>query len=89
MKFFALENNEAPTLSHLQQEESSADLTAYADHHLVGSVEFVFHEAMSSLSDPVLLTLSTIGVVPVSTNALMEHVEMTVRWKRSRGTPWA
>ena len=64
-------------------------VVSHADHDLVGIVEFVGHEAMSSVSDPVLFTLSTIGVEPVRTTALIEQVEITVRWKRSRGTPWA
>ncbi len=87
LDLLALEDDEASSLARLEEEQTIAHLTAYADHDLVGGVEFVLHEAMSSLKVPVLLTLNTIGVEPVSTTALIEQVEMTVRWKRSRGTP--
>ncbi len=89
LELLALHDDETSALARLEQEEAVADLAAHAHHDLVGGVEDVVHEAMSSLSDPVLLTLSTTGVESVKTMALTEHVEMTVRWKRSRGTPWA
>ncbi len=35
------------------------------------------------------LTHRTTGVESVMTSALTDAVETTVRWNRSRGTPWA
>ena len=85
----ALHDHESTALAHLQQEEPIAHLAAHADHHLVGIGEDVVHEGARSFSDSVLLTLNTTGVQFVKPIALIEQVEMTVRWKRSSGTPWA
>ena len=85
----ALEDSEATTLAHLQQEHAVAHFAQDTHHHLVGVVEDVVHEGARSFSEPVLFTHSTTGTESVKTNALTEHGEITVRWKRSRGTPWA
>ena len=85
----ALHDHESSTLAGLEEEESIAHLAAHADHHLVGIGEDVVHEGARSFSDSVLLTLNTTGVEFVKPIALIEQVEMTVRWKRSSGTPWA
>jgi hypothetical protein len=79
LQLLAFDNDEAPTLASLQQEEPAADVAAHADHHLVGGVEDVVHDGESSFKDAVLLTLKTTGVESVKATALTEHVEMTVR----------
>ena len=89
LKFFALYDHETASLAHLEQEKTITDLSANPHHHLVGRVKDVVHDGANSLSDEVEFTQSTRGApVPIA-SALTEQVEMTVRWKRSSGTPWA
>jgi hypothetical protein len=85
----ALNNHQSATLTYLEQEKPGAYFAADPDHHFVRLVKFKIHEGVSSWRDEVELTLRTMGVEPVKASALTEQVEMTVRWKRSRGTPWA
>ena len=89
LDLLALDDGETSTFSDLEEEESVTHLSSNAHHDLVGFVEDVVHEGLSPFSDSVLLTQSTMGVESVKVMALSEHGEITVRWKRSRGTPWA
>ena len=89
LELLDLHHDEASSLARLEQEEAAAHLAAGAHHDPVGSVEDVLHEATSSLSAPVELTHNTTGASSERAIALTEQVEMTVRWKRSSGTPSA
>src|ERR1700678_4103840 len=79
LNLFALDNDEASTLSNLQQKEPITDFAAHPDHDFVRVGKDVVHDGPSSFNDPVLLTHSTTGVPPVKATALREHGEMTVR----------
>ena len=87
LELLALHNDESATLSDLEEKEAGADLAAHANHDPVGVSKDVVHEGLRPFSELVLFTHSTIGVDPVKATALTEHGEMTVRWKRSSGTP--
>ncbi len=89
LDLLALHYHQTATLSRLEQKETIAYLAAHTDHYFVGCAEHVVHETTNSFSDPVELTHNTIGVPEPIVSALTEHVEMTVRWNRSSGTPWA
>ncbi|MFM2181631.1 MAG: hypothetical protein RIR54_925 [Actinomycetota bacterium] len=76
----------------LQIERASTRQTDGASREEVGLVELAKHrhEGLRSFSDaPVELTVSTIGEESVYMIAVTEHVEITIRWKRSRGVPVA
>jgi len=77
--FLTLDDDEAAALSCLEEKETVPDFTTHTDHHLVRVFEDVVHEGAKSLSDPVLLTVRTTGVVFVKPIALIEQVEITVR----------
>jgi hypothetical protein len=79
LHLFALDDDETSALAYLEQEEPIAHFTANAHHYPVRILKDVVHEGVSSLSDAVLLTVSTTGPPLVKPMALTEHVEMTVR----------
>jgi hypothetical protein len=79
LHLFALDDDETAPFARLEQEEAIAYFTAHAYHHPIGILKDVIHEGVSSLSDAVLLTVSTTGPPLEKPMALTEHVEMTVR----------
>ena len=59
--FLTLDDDEAATLSCLEEKETVSDLATHTDNHLVRVFEDVVHEGARSFRDPVELTQSTTG----------------------------
>lgn len=79
LELLALHDDQAPTFTHLKEEETIAHFAAHADHDPVGVGKVVVHDGLSPFNEPVQFTQSTIGVEPVKATALIEQGDMTVR----------